>query len=100
MVADPARVRDPNRKGTVENAIQHTQATALKGRRFETLEEQNAFLEHWESKWAASRIHGAERRQVHDAVLAARDEWAHLQRGHALHQTEGRDRAPPHVRAD
>ena len=64
VVADPARVRDPNRKGTVENAIQHTQSTALKGRRFETIEEQNAFLEHWESKWAASRIHGAERRQV------------------------------------
>jgi transposase len=64
VVADPARVRDPNRKGTVENAIGHTQATALKGRRFETIEEQNAFLEHWEAKWAASRIHGAERRQV------------------------------------
>ena len=64
VVADPARVRDPNRKGSVENAIGHTQATALKGRRFETLEEQNAFLEHWEGKWAASRIHGSARRQV------------------------------------
>jgi len=29
--ADPARVRDPDRKGRVENAIQHTQSTALKG---------------------------------------------------------------------
>jgi hypothetical protein len=48
----------------VENAIGHTQATALKGRRFESLEEQNAFLEHWETKWAASRIHGNARRQV------------------------------------
>ena len=64
VVADPARVRDPNRKGSVENAIGHTQATALKGKRFETLEEQNTYLEHWETKWAASRIHGAERRQV------------------------------------
>jgi transposase len=64
VVADPARVRDPNRKGTVESAIQHTQATALKGRRFESIQEQDAFLEHWESKWAASRIHGRERRQV------------------------------------
>ncbi len=64
VVADPARVRDPNRKGTVENAIGHTQATALKGRRFESIEEQNEFLEHWETKWAASRIHGSERRQV------------------------------------
>src|ERR1019366_3229342 len=31
VVGDPARVRDPNRKGTVESAIQHTQATALQG---------------------------------------------------------------------
>jgi transposase len=53
VVADPARVRDPNRKGAVENAIGHTQATALKGRRFESLEDQNEFLEHWERKWAA-----------------------------------------------
>jgi transposase len=64
VVADPARVRDPNRKGSVEHAIGHTQATALKGRRFESIDEQNAFLEHWEAKWAASRIHGSERRQV------------------------------------
>lgn len=64
VVADPARIRDPNRKGAVESAIQHTQSTALKGRRFESIEEQNAFLEHWERKWAASRIHGSERRQV------------------------------------
>lgn len=64
VVADPARVRDPNRKGSVEHAIGHTQATALKGKRFETIEEQNAYLENWETKWAASRIHGAERRQV------------------------------------
>jgi len=64
VVADPARVRDPNRKGTVENAIQHTQSTALKGRRFETIVAQNEFLEHWENTWAATRIHGIERRQV------------------------------------
>jgi hypothetical protein len=76
VVADPARVRDPNRKGTVENAIGHTQATALKGRRFESIEEQNAFLEHWESKWAASRIHGSERRQVQ---VMFEEERAHLQ---------------------
>lgn len=47
VVADPARVRDPNRKGTVEHAIGHTQATALKGRRFESIEAQNEFLAHW-----------------------------------------------------
>lgn len=64
VVADPARVRDPNRKGTVENAIGHTQGTALKGRRFESLEEQNAFLTHWEARWAATRVHGRKKRQV------------------------------------
>ena len=64
VVADPARVRDPNRKGTVESAIQHTQATALKGRRFDSLQSQNEFLAHWEKNWAAKRIHGTERRQV------------------------------------
>ena len=75
VVADPARVRDPNRKGTVENAIQHTQSTALKGRRFESIEEQNAFLERWETKWAALRIHGSVRRQVETMF---QEERAHL----------------------
>ena len=64
VVADPARVRDPNRKGSVENAIQHTQSTALKGRRFASVEKQNEFLEHWETHWAAQRIHGSAKRQV------------------------------------
>jgi transposase len=63
-IADPARVRDPNRKGSVENAIQHTQSTALKGRRFESLQAQNDYLEHWETNWAAKRIHGRAKRQV------------------------------------
>ena len=75
VVADPARVRDPNRKGTVEHAIGHTQATALKGKRFESIEAQNEFLEHWECNWAAKRIHGTERRQV-QAMFE--EERAHL----------------------
>jgi len=64
VMADPARVRDPNRKGTVENAIQHTQDTGLKGRRFESIEAQNQWLMHWEEVWAAKRIHGRMKRQV------------------------------------
>jgi len=63
-VGYPARVRDPNRKGSVENAIGHTQATALKGRRFESIEEQNEYLAHWETRWAAQRIHGGHKKQV------------------------------------
>ena len=65
LMDNPARVRDPNRKGTVENAIGHTQATALKGRRFESIEAQSEFLAHWERNWAAQRIHVTERCQVH-----------------------------------
>src|SRR5580704_8419547 len=63
-VADAARVVDPNRKGTVENAIGHTQSTALKGRKFESIEAQNTWLAHWEERWAALRIHGRKKRQV------------------------------------
>ena len=64
VVADPCRVGDPNRKGSVENAIQHTQDTALKGRKFDSLDAQNAWLAHWEERWAAPRIHGRKKRQV------------------------------------
>lgn len=64
VVADACRVGDPNRKGTVENAIQHTQATALKGRKFDSIEAQNAWLAHWEERWATPRIHGRKKRQV------------------------------------
>jgi len=74
-VADPCRVADPNRKGTVENAIQHTQATALKGRRFESTEAQNVWLAHWEERWAALRIHGRKKRQVLEMF---REEQPHL----------------------
>lgn len=75
-VADPCRVGDPNRKGTVEKAIQHTQGTALKGRRFVSLDAQNAWLAHWEERWAAPRIHGRKKRQVAELY---REEQPHLQ---------------------
>ena len=64
VVADPARVGDANRKGSVENAVKYTQDTALKGRKFESIEEQNEWLKHWEDRWAAQRIHGRAKRQV------------------------------------
>lgn len=69
VVADPARVKDPNRKGSVENAIQYTQNTALKGRVFESLEAQNEWLMHWEERWASRRIHGRVKRQVEELFL-------------------------------
>jgi transposase len=75
VVADPCRVADPNRKGSVENAVQHTQSTALKGRRFEAIEAQNAWLVQWEERWAAPRIHGRKKRQVLEMF---REEQPHL----------------------
>jgi transposase len=75
VVADACRVGDPNRKGTVENAIQHTQATALKGRKFDSIEAQNTWLAHWEERWAALRIHGRKKRQVLEMY---REEQPHL----------------------
>jgi len=66
VVATPARVGDSNRKGTVENAVKYTQDTALKGRKFSTIEAQNEWLMHWEDRWASRRIHGRAKRQVEE----------------------------------
>jgi transposase len=63
-VALPCRVGDPDRKGKVESAIGHAQATPLKGLRFETLAEAQAYLDRWETRWADTRIHGTTKRQV------------------------------------
>ena len=76
VAADVARVADPNRKGTVESTIKHTQNTALKGRKFDSLEDQNTWLAHWEERWAAPRIHGRKKRQVLQMFL---EEKPHLQ---------------------
>ena len=64
VVAMPCRVRDPDRKGKVESAVGHAQKTPLKGQRFESLEQAQAYLDHWEQRWADTRIHGTTKRQV------------------------------------
>ena len=89
-VADAARVRDPNRKGTVESAIQHTQATALKGRRFESIEAQNDYLSRWETNWAAKRIHGRAKRQVEEMFQEERPQLQALPVAPFLYFTESR----------
>jgi transposase len=76
VVALPCRVRHPDRKGKVESAIGHTQATPLKGLRFERLEEAQAYLDRWDARWADTRIHGTTKRQV--AAMFA-EEQPHLQ---------------------
>src|SRR6267378_3851623 len=64
VVALPCRIQDPDRKGKVESGIGHTQKTPLKGQRFESLEEAQAYLDRWEECWADTRIHGTTKRQV------------------------------------
>jgi len=71
VVAMPCRVRDPERKGKVESGVGHAQKTPLKGQRFEALEEAQAYLDHWEKRWADTRIHGTTKRQV--AVMFAEE---------------------------
>lgn len=64
VTALPCRVNDPDRKGKVERDVGHTQGTPLKGMRFESPEEAQAYLDHWDARWADTRIHGTTKRQV------------------------------------
>ena len=64
VVALPCRVGDPDRKGKVEAGVGHAKRTPLKGLRFESLEEAQAYLDRWEERWADTRIHGTTKRQV------------------------------------
>jgi hypothetical protein len=75
VVALPCRVRDPDRKGKVESGVGHTQRTALRGLRFESIDEAQAHLDRWEARWADTRIHGTTKRQV--AAMFA-EELPHL----------------------
>ena len=53
-------------KGKVESQVSCAQGTALKGRRFELIDDQNAHLMHWDERWASTRIHGTTKRQVRE----------------------------------
>ena len=64
VVALPCRVADPDRKGKVESGVGHAQKTPLKGLKFDTLAEAQQHLDHWEERWADTRIHGTTKRQV------------------------------------
>jgi len=75
-VALACRVGDPDRKGKVEAGVGHAKRTPLKGLRFESLEEAQAYLDRWEERWADTRIHGTTKRQV--AVMFAEERPALL----------------------
>jgi transposase len=62
-IALPCRIKDPDRKGKVESGVGHAQR-ALQGKRFESLEEAQAYLDRWETSCADTRIHGTTKRQV------------------------------------
>jgi transposase len=64
VVALPCRVGDPDRKGKVEAGVGHAKKTPLRGLRFESLEEAQAYLDRWEAHWADTRVHGTTKRQV------------------------------------
>jgi len=71
VVALPCRVGDPDRKGKGEAGVGHAQKTPLRGLRFETIEQAQAYLDRWETRWADTRIHGTTKRQV--AVMFAEE---------------------------
>lgn len=71
VVALPARVRHPDRKGKVESSVGFAQKTPLAGKRFESLEEAQQHLDEWATRWADTRIHGTLKRQV--AVMFAEE---------------------------
>jgi hypothetical protein len=60
----PCRIQDPDRKGKVEAGVGHAKKTPLKGKRFESLAEAQAYLDRWETTCADTRIHGTTKRQV------------------------------------
>jgi len=64
FAANPCMPRRPEHKGVVERDIGYTKHNALDGRTFESLEDANLFLRHWNKRWARTRIHGTTKCQV------------------------------------
>jgi transposase len=64
FTALPTRPRTPQENGKEERSGGYVKDNALKGRRFDSLEEHNTFLRHWNRTIARLRLHGTTRRQV------------------------------------
>jgi transposase len=60
----PTQPRHPQENGKQERSGGYVKSNALQGRRFDSLDAQNAFLRHWNRTIARLRIHGTTRRQV------------------------------------
>jgi transposase len=65
----PARPRHPEEDGIAENAGGYVKDNAVKGRRFDSLEELNSHLAKWNRTIARLRIHGTTRKQVYTHFL-------------------------------
>ncbi|MDB6128944.1 MAG: Transposase [Verrucomicrobiales bacterium] len=66
----PTKPAMPRHKGKIESGIKYAQNNALKGRSFQSLAEQNQFLQEWENGVADTRIHGTTRQQVEHIFLS------------------------------
>jgi len=64
FVPIPCRVATPQHKGKVESGVKYAQNNALKAKKFQSLESQNAYLRFWNKTWACTRIHGTTKKQV------------------------------------
>lgn len=64
IVILPTKPYTPRHKGKVERGVDYVQENGLKGRSFESLQEQNHHLAHWEAHVADTRIHGTTRKHV------------------------------------
>ena len=65
----PSRPRHPQEQGVAERGGGYVKDNALKGRRFDSLEELDTFLKHWNRTIARVRIHGTTRKQVYTHFL-------------------------------
>jgi transposase len=65
----PARPRHPEEEGVVERGGSYLKRNALKGRKFDSLEELDNFLKRWNRTIARVRIHGRTRKQVYTHFL-------------------------------
>lgn len=64
IVPLPTKPRMPRHKGKVERGVGYTKDNGLKGRQFDSLQEENEHLLRWETTVADLRIHGTTKRQV------------------------------------
>lgn len=71
----PCRPYTPQHKGKIERGVGYVKSNALKDRRFTSLAAENAYLLHWETTVADTRIHGTTCKQV---AAAFEEERPHL----------------------